>query len=504
MPSRTHWLRRTLCASFSLLFATALTPIVEATQVVYLNFERTGGTSDVDYSQAARDSIQTIIEQDYAAWDFQFVQAEPTSGEFSTLFFNDGPGFGIAEGIDFRNANKSDNARIQTSSAFDPGGDMGVPINPSLFDTFEEFTRFTANVASHELGHIQGLRHRDALGPVGNGFSSDPDFMFGANFADPAYQGARAADQMVFHIMETGISQLSDEIPLDKYFGTREAIKLSFNEQGSVVPESPGIKQTIQQAQPLTLSSLDVPNTAEQGDVMRQEFVVDAVAVTGQISAALQRDFYSFQGTEGDVLNLEVHSALLGPSSVSGNGRYSNTIFARVSLFDSNGDPVDYYGIDAVNEGDFEGSPDPLLLDLVLPATDTYFVEVEALPDPFTGVNFDTGNYELFIHTFSAVELAPGDFNRDGIVDAADYTIWQDTEGDDVTPGTGADTDFNGKIDFVDYQKWVDNYGNTTTDVIPANALPGVGLATTVPEPTSALLTGLLLSLAGLAGRRAN
>lgn len=81
-----------------------------------------------------------------------------------------------------------------------------------------------------------------------------------------------------------------------------------------------------------------------------------------------------------------------------------------------------------------------------------------------------------------------GDYNEDGMVDAADYTLWRDSFGS--TTSLAADGDGSGTIDAGDYTVWVNNYGsvNPTTS------------ANTVPEPSSMLL--LLSSLSAFAMRR--
>jgi len=79
----------------------------------------------------------------------------------------------------------------------------------------------------------------------------------------------------------------------------------------------------------------------------------------------------------------------------------------------------------------------------------------------------------------------PGDYNNNGTVDAADYTLWQDTLGQNVTAGTGADGVPDGIISGLDYTFWKTRFGNTS----------GTGSTSAVPEPASLvllLLVGLL------------
>jgi pectate lyase len=53
-----------------------------------------------------------------------------------------------------------------------------------------------------------------------------------------------------------------------------------------------------------------------------------------------------------------------------------------------------------------------------------------------------------------------GDYNGDGKVSAADYTVWRDTLGSTTDLRANGD-DSNSVIDGNDYQVWLDNYGNT-------------------------------------------
>ncbi|MCA9239058.1 MAG: hypothetical protein KDA37_02610 [Planctomycetales bacterium] len=71
-----------------------------------------------------------------------------------------------------------------------------------------------------------------------------------------------------------------------------------------------------------------------------------------------------------------------------------------------------------------------------------------------------------------------GDFNNDGSVDAADYTIWRDTLGS--TTDLRADVDESGEVDLSDYEEWERNYG--------VNVFNGVVASTQAPEPSAATL----------------
>ncbi len=65
-----------------------------------------------------------------------------------------------------------------------------------------------------------------------------------------------------------------------------------------------------------------------------------------------------------------------------------------------------------------------------------------------------------------------GDFNSNGIVDAADFTVWRDTLGQtNMTPFSGADGDGDGRVTEDDYLAWVENFG------VMANALVNLPIA---------------------------
>ncbi|QDU90234.1 Alpha-amylase precursor [Pirellulimonas nuda] len=79
------------------------------------------------------------------------------------------------------------------------------------------------------------------------------------------------------------------------------------------------------------------------------------------------------------------------------------------------------------------------------------------------------------------VRTAPGDFNLDGVVDAADYTLWRDGL---IT----ADGDFDGDVDADDYGVWRSAFGFGRQ---PLGAFGAVGAA--VPEPRAWIVVWLVI-----------
>ncbi|MCA9185184.1 MAG: dockerin type I repeat-containing protein [Pirellulaceae bacterium] len=78
---------------------------------------------------------------------------------------------------------------------------------------------------------------------------------------------------------------------------------------------------------------------------------------------------------------------------------------------------------------------------------------------------------EITLVSFS--DVLPGDYSRDGAVDAADYTVWKDAFGS--TSNLAADGNGDGFVDVADYTVWKDNFG-------AERSFSETPKATTVPE----------------------
>ncbi len=114
--------------------------------------------------------------------------------------------------------------------------------------------------------------------------------------------------------------------------------------------------------------------------------------------------------------------------------------------------------------------------------------------DGFGGGPADSFGQALLLDNiiFEAIDRDPGDYNGDGVVNAADYTVWRDNLGTEppTAPYVNRDaTNLDGEeiinhngdgqagVDAADYTVWANNFG----------AVSGAP-ASSVPEPTAAML----------------
>jgi hypothetical protein len=70
----------------------------------------------------------------------------------------------------------------------------------------------------------------------------------------------------------------------------------------------------------------------------------------------------------------------------------------------------------------------------------------------------DIGAFEVQLISGPAL---PGDYNRNNVVDAADYVLWHKTLGSGVDMFSGADGSGNSTVDPDDYDVWTTNFGET-------------------------------------------
>jgi hypothetical protein len=123
---------------------------------------------------------------------------------------------------------------------------------------------------------------------------------------------------------------------------------------------------------------------------------------------------------------------------------------------------------------------------LTLPVSSTFVLQ----PDTSTTINLTLTGQLVATSTFATP--LPGDYNQNGIVDAADYVVWRKKSGsgtslpNDDSPGVGPD----------DYTRWRSHFGQAGGG---SGAGSGLFTVSNVPEPSS---LGLLLAAFILGGAR--
>jgi fibronectin-binding autotransporter adhesin len=117
------------------------------------------------------------------------------------------------------------------------------------------------------------------------------------------------------------------------------------------------------------------------------------------------------------------------------------------------------------------------------------------LPDHTVSLNYQSNLLEVKF-TANAAPIFAGDYNDDGVVDAADYVMWRKLH-DAVPPIDGLANDATPGIDTTDYDpQWTQNFGNVES----GSGGGGNALGGAVPEPTT--LAMLLMGVAAVAASR--
>lgn len=102
-------------------------------------------------------------------------------------------------------------------------------------------------------------------------------------------------------------------------------------------------------------------------------------------------------------------------------------------------------------------------------------------PGLFWNVMYGANSVVLAVAPTNSLNYIPGDFNQDGSVDAADYTMWRDRQG---TASSLGDANFDGLVTIADYNLWRSNFGYSLTGM-------GHAALAQVPEPGTALMFGI-------------
>ena len=398
--------------------------------IVLLDFDSAyrADRGDYLYSIAERNAIHQAIASKYASFDWVFTQDESVANSLSLdmarnyarVVFSQGRGgdvSGDAGEVDFRNIQRGIVSEVNVNSLLPTVRTLltaQVGATYTSQDLSNMIVALTTTIAAHELAHTAGLRHGDAFGPIGTGYSVGVDL----SQLYPAYTGNRNAIETGSHVIASpaSVGTTIDDALSNPFFGERESIKLAFNEIGQTRREDntiAGSHGSISTAEDLGgLSPLLVPNLAPATGYMRsgQTFNVSAGAVVGDlktfVSGQTERDFYRFTGKAGDIVNVELLSNSLRPNR-------GDIFDGELRIYKADGTLIEW------NDDDFEGTKDATLLDVVLPADGDYYIAVGLSTQP--AIASSSGRYELFISRFAV---------------GANPTV----EGDTLIGGVGSDT----------------------------------------------------------------
>ena len=365
-----------------------------AMQTVFLDFDTFSSSGGHAYSPADRMAVKAGLEAIYPPGLGVSFTTTPPPGTHSTVYFNfgEGPYGGTSDHVDFLNTDTSDDAYVLAKPLL---ASMSIP------DTVPNILRASTNLAAHELGHILGLRHYDSFGPPYGGMP--------AGIADdffPVYPGPTLASSTTDHVMSLsstiGLSA-GNLLDPDIHFGFREAIKLKMaghagGLRGARAEDahdgSADVVYDDQRAEHDASASgrISLPRAVLFRGGRRDRGHARPVSAGSPMMppGPISTDYYQFSGMAGETVTIEVMSSIL-------SWRLGDVTDPVVFLLDGMiGLPVGTY---FTNDDEHE-TTDSMLLDITLPYTGPYVIEVGPF-DPF--VPAYAGAYDLYVYRYTTI-----------------------------------------------------------------------------------------------------
>ncbi|MGD9633234.1 MAG: matrixin family metalloprotease [Pirellulales bacterium] len=227
-------------------------------------------------------------------------------------------------------------------------------------------------------------------------------------------------------------------------------------------------------ARATSLGALAIGGSLDVGsDAVGNQFVGATETDFVSIANANDADFFSFTIAApasldatltplGGVFNQGVEGGV--QSSFDANSRNDLTL----SVFASNGTTL-LGTANLTSAGSVES-----LTDIALATAGKYYARI-------TGASENVQLYQLLLSAASLVTVLPGDYNLDGTVDAADFTVWRNMLGR-TGSNLAADGNGDGVVNASDYDLWKTHFGTSGA------GSGGIAVAGSVPEPSGVVL----------------
>jgi serralysin len=325
-------------------------------------------------------------------------------------------------------------------------GDMVIDTGETTFysNSANNYRQFR-NTVTHELGHSFGLLHVE---------SSDAALLM-EPYINTSFDGP----------------QLDDIRGIQGMYG--DALEKSHSGQGN---------DTNQLA--TSLGSLASGGTLAIGsDAVGSQSVSPSETDFVSVANSSDADYFSF--TLSTPARLDLTLTPLGGVFYQGVEDGQQTLFdansrndLSLAVFSTNGTTL-LASADSTAAGEIES-----LSGISLTSPGQYFVRVTGSDD----------NVQLYQLQLAAEAMLLGDYNGDGVVDAADYTVWRDHFGEGDESALHGNGNGTGGVDEGDFTLWKTNFGAT----LGGGAVVAVG---SVPEPGGVGLL-LLATVSLLAARR--
>jgi serralysin len=294
----------------------------------------------------------------------------------------------------------------------------------------------------HEIGHSLGLSHSS---------SNNAAFLM-ENFSQTDFDGPQLDDIRGVQYLYGDANERAGE-------GGGNGSITAATPLGSIVVGqtktigADGAKGTV-----VASTETDFVSIANAGDVDFFSFTIDAPSLVDVVLTPVGGTYH-----ERGTINTSAQSDL----SLE---LYSSFDDSPLSIAESNVNPIGQ--AESVN-------------DLELDRAGTYYAKI-------TGSTASVQLYELAVSVQAALLL--GDFNNDGTVDAADYSVWRDSLGATDDAAIHHRGDGLPGVTATDYQVWKAHFGESS-------GMGGVALGV-VPEPPAIAISIACLVLTGVGNRQ--